>query len=261
MRCQSFFHPCTGARPGAAGHLVLLPGWGMSAAVFADILPALCAHAHVTTIDLPGFGANAHLRASALEEMAALAADAAPLHAAWFGWSLGGMVAACVAVNEPQRVQALMTAGTNLSFIQRTGWMHAMAPDTFAAFEREVATDSVAAFDRFLALQCQGAGRDDLRRLRQVAAASPSVTREALLDGLHALRTADLRPASADLRCPSLWLYGERDALVPVAVAETVARRLPAARVQVLPETAHVPFFSAAGRLVAGLDSFPEWRT
>ena len=24
------FHPCTGPRPGAAGHLVLLPGWGMN---------------------------------------------------------------------------------------------------------------------------------------------------------------------------------------------------------------------------------------
>lgn len=260
MRCQSTFHPCTGARPGAAPHLVLLPGWGMHGGVFADLLPALGARFHVTVIDLPGFGANAAVEAASLEEMAALVVDAAPLQAHWLGWSLGGMVAACVAANEPQRVPVLATVASNLSFVQRTGWPAAMAPETFAAFEQEVAAGGAAALDRFLALQCQGGvtARDDLRRLRALVPEHVPAP-AALLGGLRVLREGDLRRIGEDLHCPSLWIYGAQDALVPAAVAETVARRIPQAVVKVLPGVAHVPFLGAQTQLLACLDNFPAW--
>lgn len=262
MNCQAEFHPCTGARPGAARHLVLLPGWGMHGGVFVDLLPALCERFHVSVIDLPGFGDNAGVDGGgSLESLAAAVADAAPLQASWLGWSLGGMVAACVAANEPQRVQALVAVASNLSFVQRPGWQHAMPAETFAAFERDVAGDAAGALGRFLALQCQGAagGRDDLRRLRDVAGARPVPARAALLDGLAVLRDADLRRAGGELACPSLWLYGEHDALVPAGVADSVSRRVARSRVAVLPGASHLPFFSAGASLRAQLDGFPEF--
>lgn len=259
MHCHADFLPCTGARPGAAEHLVLLPGWAMPGAAFGELLPLLREHFHLTLIDLPGAGANAGMPVDgSLTAMAAAAMDVAPLHAHWLGWSLGGMVAACSAVNEPQRVQSLVTVATNLSFVQRTGWMSAMPAATFAAFERDVAGDSAAALQRFLGLQCQGAvaAREDLRRLREVMAPSSPVARETLLDSLAVLRDADLRPFAGEIRCPSLWIYGERDALVPAAAAEAVARRVPGARTMVLPGIAHVPFFSGSAALRSCLTSF-----
>lgn len=260
MNCDVDFLPCTGARPGAAGHLMILPGWAMPGAAFAGLLPVLREHFHLTVIDLPGSGANAGVPAGgSLEAMASTVADAAPLHASWLGWSLGGMVAACVAANEPQRVQSLVTIGTNLTFVQRTGWQAAMPEATFDAFERDVAGDSDAALQRFLGLQCQGAigARDDLRSLRELVATQPHAPRAALLEGLAVLRGADLRHIAADIRCPSLWIYGERDALVPVAVAEAVARRVSGAQTAVLPGVAHVPFFSGSDLLRACLARFP----
>lgn len=260
MNCDVDFLPCTGARPGAAAHLVMLPGWAMPGATFAGLLPVLREHFHLTVIDLPGSGANAGVPVGgSLEAMASTVADAAPLHASWIGWSLGGMVAACVAANEPQRVQSLVAIGTNLTFVQRAGWQAAMPAATFDAFERDVAGDSDAALQRFLGLQCQGAAaaRDDLRLLRELVATQPHAPRAALLDGLAVLRDADLRHIAADIRCPSLWIYGERDALVPAAAAEAVARRVSGAQTAVLPGVAHAPFFSGSDSLRACLARFP----
>ncbi|MFP5440615.1 MAG: alpha/beta fold hydrolase [Gammaproteobacteria bacterium] len=260
MNCDVEFLPCSGARPGAAGHLVMLPGWAMPGAAFAGLLPVLREHFHLTVIDLPGSAANAGVPVGgSLEAMASTIADAAPLHASWIGWSLGGMVAACIAANEPQRVQSLVTIGANLTFVQRAGWQAAMPEATFDAFERDVAADSVAALQRFLGLQCQGAvgARDDLRLLRELVAQRPQAPRAALLDGLAVLRSADLRHVAADIRCPSLWIYGERDALVPAAAAEGVARRIAGAQATVLPGIAHVPFFSGSDALRACLGRFP----
>lgn len=262
MPCQSVFHPCTGPRPGAAGHLVLLPGWGTHGGVFTDLLPVFCARFHVTVIDLPGFGINTDVDAGgSLEAMAAAVSDAAPLQAVWLGWSLGGMAAACVAANEPQRVSALITVASNLSFVQRTGWANAMPTGDFENFEREVAGDSGAALERFRALQCQGgnAARDDLRRLRELANGYAMPPRDRLLDSLAVLRNSDLRQTGSDIRCPSLWIYGAQDRLVPAAVAESVARRVPQSRTDVLAGVSHVPFFGAQTQLHASLGKFAGW--
>ena len=261
MLCTTDFHPCTGPRPGAAAHLVLLPGWALPGEVFADLLPWLCARFHVTVIDLPGAGRNADCAdAGSLEALAAAVVDVAPLQAHWLGWSLGGMVAACVAANEPHRVRSLVVLATNFSFVQRSGWPAAMSPATFAEFAGDLARDPAATFERFLALQCQGGtqARDDLRRLRALV---PSPRHpERLPETLAVLRDADLRQQIvAGIACPSLWLFGAADALVPAAAAEAVARRLPSARVAVLPGMGHLPFFGALAPVIKQLEAFPEW--
>lgn len=260
MNCRTEFHPCTGDRPGAASDLVLLPGWATGSDVFADFLPQLCRRFHVTRVDLPGTGVNAGLHTGgSLETMTAMILDAVPLQAHWLGWSLGGMAAACAAANEPQRVRTLTTVAANLSFVQRSGWPAAMAPEVFAAFERDLERDPQATFERFLALQCQGGAqaREDLRRLRAMQPAPAGG--DVLLDGLAILREADLRQQIASgIGCPSLWLYGAQDALVPAVASEAVARRLPQAGVQVLPGVSHMPFFAALPALSAAVVPFLE---
>ncbi len=250
------FLPCSGARPGAAEHLVMLPGWGMPSAAFGGLIPALQQHFHLSLIDLPGAGTNANVElGGSVLSMAAAVLDAAPLYAHFLGWSLGGMVAACIAANEPQRVQSLVTVASNLSFVQRTGWPAAMPEDVFMAFVRDVDADAPAALGRFLGLQCQGAlaAREDLRQLRAALATHPLPSHDALLDGLAVLREADLRPLAESIRCPSQWIFCEHDALVPAAAADVVLRRVPNAHVAMLSGAAHAPFFSSLPPLLSQL--------
>lgn len=251
------FMPCCGERPGAAEHLVMLPGWAMPSAAFGASIPALQQRFHLSLVDLPGAGANAGAEPGhALNAMAEAVLDVAPLHAHFLGWSLGGMVAACIAANEPQRVQSLATVATNLSFVQRTGWPAAMPVDNFLAFMRDVDADAPMALGRFLGLQSQGANhaREDLRSLRAALATQPLPPRETLLDGLAVLRDADLRLLAEGIRCPSQWIFGAQDALVPATASEAVARRVPGAKITVLPGVAHAPFFSAAPKLIDHLN-------
>jgi pimeloyl-[acyl-carrier protein] methyl ester esterase len=111
---------------------------------------------------------------------------------------------------------------------------------------------------RFLALQVKGseAARETLRQLRQELAERPAPDPAALALGLDLLRDADLRARLPELACPSLWLFGERDTLVPAAVASSIAALLPQARVQAIPRAAHAPFLSHPAATTAALLSF-----
>jgi len=55
---------------------------------------------------------------------------------------------------------------------------------------------------------------------------------------------------------PSLWLFGERDTLVPAAVAERIAVLLPQARTRVIAGAAHAPFLSHADAVAAEIAAF-----
>lgn len=259
MNVHAEFLPCTGAHAGAATDLVLLHGWGSHGGIWADVLPALRARHHVTVIDLPGFGFSQPPRGGwSLESLAASVFDAAPPRAAWIGWSLGGMVATCLAINEPARVRGLAVVGANLSFVQRTGWPSSMPVAELEAFAADCARDPEVALARFQSLQCAGASnaRDVLRRLRGIAAERPAPSRDALLGGLDVLRDADLRAAATGIACPALWLFGGKDALVPPAAAAAIARRVPGARTAVLPDAAHVPFLLVPDAFLAVLRPF-----
>lgn len=221
--------------------LLLLPGWGMPVTVFDAWLPLFAPQFRVRALALP--------RAPTLAAMASAVLAQAPPRACWFGWSLGGMVAAQAARQAPARVAVLATFGSNLRFVADAGWPQAMAPAAFAAFRAQLATDAAAARARFAAL-ATGDGEQH-RRLRKLLAPVP-VDAAALAEQLQVLATADLRAPAAAPACPSLWLYGEHDALVPAAVAPAVAARLPGAQVRVLAGLSHFPFSDAAAGGVIG---------
>lgn len=233
--------------------LVLLPGWAMPPAVFSSLVPLL--ERRGWRLHLPELPVADNLPA-----MAAAVLDAAPAHAVWLGWSLGGMVATQAACAQPARVAALVTVATNLRFVATADWQQAMPAADFHAFAATVAADPSAALARFQSLVAHGgtAVRADQRVLRMFCAAQANDPRS-LRRTLRVLADADLRADIGALTCASLWLYGEQDALVPVAVASAVARRAPRASTAILAGASHAPFLSAPERVADALDSFvPE---
>jgi pimeloyl-ACP methyl ester carboxylesterase len=146
----------------------------------------------------------------------------------------------------PQRVTALCLLATSPSFVARHGWPHAMPADALTAFAAGLDTNAADTLARFDALQTRGSttARADLRRLRQWRA---SGTPAALRDGLQALQDADLRADVRRLSCPSIWIFGANDALVPVAVAAQTG----AAHSVVLEHTNHLVGLNAAANPAA----------
>jgi len=252
-------HPLYQESRGQGPDLVLLHGWGMNAAVWRG-LPADLALGHrLRAIELPGHGASPWDPAwQGLDDWAEACLAVAPARACWIGWSLGGLVALAAARLAPGHLSGLILLTATPRFAQTPDWPAAMPPATLARFHDDLLGDPAGTLQRFLALQVKGsdAARETLRQLRQELGERPAPDPGALALGLDLLRDADLRAGLAELACPSLWLFGERDTLVPAAAASQVASLLPEARVQVIPGAAHAPFLSHPAATTAALLSF-----
>ncbi|MGD2113274.1 MAG: pimeloyl-ACP methyl ester esterase BioH [Gammaproteobacteria bacterium] len=233
--------------------LVLLHGWGLHGGVWDTFVPLLEDTFRVTRIDLPGHGHSAWSGECDLDAIAAAVLAAAPLHAAWAGWSLGGMVALRAATLQPARVSALVCIASSPCFVRRPGWQSAMLPQLLDSFAGELEQDYARTLNRFLALQVRGSAHASgvLKRLRATLLARGRPRPEGLRAGLEVLRNADLRSAARHLHCPSLLVMGGRDTLVPPGAGHAAAALLPGARLEMIEAAGHAPFI-AAPEAVAG---------
>ncbi|MCF6282641.1 MAG: pimeloyl-ACP methyl ester esterase BioH [Candidatus Polarisedimenticolaceae bacterium] len=238
--------------------LLLLHGWGMNAAVWSNIRDALARHYRVTLIELPGHGASEYEASERLLEAWAEAVLAvAPEKAIWIGWSLGGAISQWVALNRPERVTKLVVVTGTPRFVATENW-HGMDAAVYESFSAALADDHNQALGQFLSLQVQGGSdaRKTLRQLRQEINARPEPNLAALKNGLELLQTIDLREALPNLRCPSLWIFGQRDTLVSVKIADKIEAMLPTAEIQILPHCAHAPFISHRDETLVRLQHF-----
>lgn len=247
---------------GQGTDLVLLHGWGMNAAVWEPLLPALQDHYRVTRVDLPGHGFSPLAcepggdgSASELASWTAMVADSVPENAFWLGWSLGGLLALQAALDPAIRTRGLMMMTATPCFTARDDWPCAMPVDTLQQFAVSLEEDATATLARFLSLQIRGCdnSRQLRKQLQQHFAGRPVAQMTALRSGLSLLRDTDFRNRLSELQIPGSWVYGGRDTLTPACAAATIRDSLPQARVEVIDDAAHVPFLSHPDRVLKAL--------
>ncbi len=240
--------------------LVLLHGWGMNSAVWGGVAERLAENRQVIQIDLPGHGDSPFTDERSLREWADACLAVAPERAVWIGWSLGAQVALQVALDQPERVQKLISLAGTPRFVQEEGWPHAMADKTLEQFATSLKQDHRKTLERFLALQMRGSdeARTILRALKIRLMEKPDPQPAALERGLSLLKNVDLREDLAALQMPTLWLYGERDTLVPAAAADLLLAMLPQAEVHGISGAAHAPFLSHRDGTLALIETFLE---
>lgn len=243
--------------------LVLVHGWGMNGEIWDRLAERLAGHLQPIPVELPGHGyAPFDPTATRLEDWTRACLAAAPPLALWLGWSLGALVALQAALLAPRRIAGLILVGGTPRFVQGPDWPCALAPAILGQFRADLAQDSAATLQRFLALQTRGseAGVETLRLLRRRLSTRPAARAEALDTGLSLLAGTDLRDRLGALDCPSLWLLGERDRLVPRALAERLAGLLTEGEVRVLQGAGHAPFLSHPALIAAAIESFArQW--
>lgn len=230
----------------AAPDLVLLHGWGMSAAVWRHWLPLLRRRCNVILLDLPGFGRSPAQPNLTVDELCDQLREYVPQDAALLGWSLGGNLALAFDERFPGHCRALFTLACNPSFIAHGDWLPGMPADMFRQFQADLAEHPERTLRRFLALQTHGSdGERQLARwLRDVVAgcADPQV----LQWGLRMLAQLDTRAALQHCKLPGVHIYGSADALVPSAVARAVGVLNAEHWVVLIDRAAHLPFVSHA---------------
>ena len=222
----------------------MLHGWGFSSTVFAPLKDRLQADFNVVTPDRPGYG----------DDNAVTDADSpvAPLQSPSLvlGWSLGGLAAMRLALQQPELVSGLVLLAATPCFVNREDWQAGMDATVFAAFHQQVIEDERSAMQQFVRLN-SGAKID--RSSRQVLTAhAGNARRQALLDGMEELADTDLRREVKNIKVPVLLLHAADDRVVPAQASHWMEEIMPTARLVEFPLGGHA-FFLQKGREVAAL--------
>jgi pimeloyl-ACP methyl ester carboxylesterase len=236
--------------PRNAPVVILLHGFGASLHTWDPWAERLSADYRVIRIDLPGFGLTGpdptgdYSVRRGLQILSALMDDLGIAHAAFVGNSLGGKLAWNFAVQMPARVTKLVL----------------ISPDGFASPGFEYGKEpAVPVLVRLLPYILPKAllrtslapayGDPDrltdetVTRYRDLMLA-PGV-REAIISRMEQVSLEDPAPLLRRIQAPTLLLWGENDAMIPLGNAADYLHDIPQAKLVTLPGLGHIPFEEA----------------
>jgi 3-oxoadipate enol-lactonase len=250
-------HPPGRRSPDGPDPLLLISGVGYGGWFWHKVAPELAERFRVIAFDNRGAGESDKPDGPYTVPM--MAADAAGLlealgisRAAVLGHSLGGFIAQELAVTHPELVSRLILASTN------PGGMDVI-PITPEAMEvltnRE--GDPVELVRRGISIACAPgfAGRrpevvQELLDYRFTNPVPPAQYQAQVFAGagMAVLSSEEVSRRLAAIVVPVLILSGEHDKVVPPGNVELLARKLPDARIRILPGTGHIfPIEDPAG--------------
>ena len=243
--------------------LVMIHGWGMHSGVWQPLIKRLSAKYMLYLVDLPGMGNSRPVEPYHLYNLADEVAEVIPGVSDVLGWSLGGLVAQRIALNQPDRIRRLVLVSATPKFLSTPDWQAGVDPANFSAFAESVNHDYKAAILQFLTLQCMQSSdrRATIKQLRASFDTRPTPTQITLQRALHILLESDLRAEIANIRKPTLLIHGDRDTLTPVQAAHWMMQQLPHGFLRVISGAAHAPFLSHSDQFVEALNQFLEPQT
>jgi pimeloyl-ACP methyl ester carboxylesterase len=226
--------------------LVFLHGFGSSLHTWDEWSKPLEQNYRVIRLDLPGFGLSGENEGNDFSDSHDLAVILGLLDrldipkASFIGNSLGGKLAWRIASDYPERVEKLVL----------------ISPDGFASegFDYDKQTES----SFMLSAMTIALPKPLLKMSLAPAYANPSSLTPTMVDRYHDLMCApgvrksiiarinqtvlkDPVPLLKNIQADTLLLWGENDAMIPVANAKDYLNIIPRVRLDVLPNTGHLP--------------------
>lgn len=228
---------------------------------FDPIVPQLSEHYQTISVDWPLHGdyigpatdssltkLGAVELANVLEDFVT-ALDLPP--AIIIGNSVGGFAAACLAIDHPNRVHALILVNTggfttwnlfNRSFCYLLG---------FPAVTRLVLPHLIPRYTKAQTLNDTAVCQKAVSRARSLEGASVAAAFwRSFLDEKH-----DIRVRARDIKAPTLIVWGANDIVFPVATAYSVQQSIPGSRLELF-EAGHVAFSSRPEEFISVMEDF-----
>jgi 3-oxoadipate enol-lactonase len=244
-----------GLRIGGSGTpIVLFHSLLADSSSFDRIVQPLAATHQVVVLNLPGFAPSESV-GNSLDAIADhIAGGIAALgleQPVLLGNGYGGFVALTTAIRHPGLASGLVLADCGACFSEpgRAAFRGMSA----AARDKGLGAIADVAMRRLFAPQFQQAHPDLIAERKQRFLAVDAATFHGACD---ALATLDLRDRLKEVTVPVLVLVGEQDEATPPAMSSELAAGLPHARLQVLPDCAHVPQLQAPELFLDALRPF-----
>lgn len=238
------------------GPWVLLHGWGGDSRTWQPLIPHLQQLGEVIAIDLPGFGGSDVLSEFTHQALLSLLEAHLPVNATLMGWSLGGMLAVALAERAPHKVARVITLAANVKFVASSDYSAAMPLAINQKFNQDFIEDAFGSVKRFCGLMARGDQQERalLKSLRELFTAShPNVNWQ---NALTLLAQMDNRTAFSQLKQPGLHIFGEMDALVPMAAANHLRELNPQQHVEVILQTSHAFHWSQPEKTMQLIHNF-----
>jgi 3-oxoadipate enol-lactonase len=241
---------------GAGPHLLLIHSLLAELTVFDRVLPELAAARRVTRINLPGFGASAPVPLHSVAQYAGHVArvmDALdlPRDAAVFGNGFGAFVALELAIRHGERLGRLLVADTLAAFPEP-----ARAPFRVMA-ERVRAGGMAAVLDTAIGRMfppAYAARHPEVIAERKSALAA--VDAQCFARACLALAGLDLTGEAPKIRNPTFVLCGALDQTTPPALARQLAKLIPGACYEDIPDAGHCPMLEQPALLTEKVRRF-----
>jgi pimeloyl-[acyl-carrier protein] methyl ester esterase len=237
----------------------LIHGWGMNQAVWTSTAEKLSDYFEIKPLDLAGFGSKSTqaLLPYTLESISQeLLSDLA--EPGWIiGWSLGGLVAQYIAINDPEKVTGLITVASSPYFTEQDNWP-GIKPEVLTAFQTQLAENYQKTLSQFLAIQAMGSptAKNDIKQLKQQLLTYPQPNAEALKGGLEILAEADLRQDVGNISHKTLRIYGKLDSLVPRRAIKQISQLQNNAEHTIFQQASHAPFISHQDEFIEEIKRF-----
>lgn len=219
-------------RQGMGEPLLLLHGWGFNHQIWGSWASLLASQYQVYLVDLPGFGATPNMnweyfKASLLNQL--------PERVVLIGWSLGGLIAMRLALEEASRVSRVIHIASTPRFVREAHWP-GVDDHTFQLFYEQLQTHPKLTLERFVALQVQNSSC-------LLHALTPFPDCLALQKSLLWLRHWDFRNDLVSFDKPMLYVFGRADRIIPRQTMSVMQQQYPQFQYEML-SAAHAPFLS-----------------
>lgn len=210
----------------------------------------------VLRFDLRGHGGSdapvgAYTMTRLADDVVALM-DALDIGQAHFcGVSVGGMVAQTLGVRHAERLLSLTLVDT----IHHTPMeAHPMWANRIGQAEAHGMSGTVpATLERWLTRPFRDGHPEVVEKIGRMISATPV---HGYVGVAQAIVAFDLAEAIARIHCPTLVVVGANDQGSPVSVAQSIAEKIHGAKLEVLPNAAHLAFIEQPERFHTILDAF-----
>ncbi|MGC8873114.1 MAG: alpha/beta fold hydrolase [Chloroflexia bacterium] len=223
--------------------VLFLHGWMGSWRYWLPTMEAIARCFRAYSFDFWGFGdsdkdAESHTIEEYVGQVIRFLDGMGIARTALVGHSMGGMVALKVAIEHPERISRVATAG---AVIEGSALAPLLKLTTSQLIARLFVRRPVVTGVWRRLMQNVRTGWN--RWFQEVVEESAKSSREAVWRSVRSMRETDLRPELGRLRVPALVVHGSEDDIVDPGQAEVVREiGLPQVRVVLMPRCRHFPF-------------------